>query len=195
MAREFAEIVSDHRDAFQRLALMHCDDVAQLCESPAEQAMYWALLGALDNIHTCPQFNPPLGPWYGDNALGFSLAAEQSPSCVRAEYGGGYFDTWVAPQAGVEADGIQYRLDFAVCFVPDRSSTARPLRVDLEVDGHDFHERTKEQAAHDRDRDRRLQAAGWLIARFTGSQVYKNASGCADELLRMVNAVWAGGRR
>ena len=33
----------------------------------------------------------------------------------------------------------------------------------MECDGHDFHERTKEQASSDKKRDRSLQAAGFLV--------------------------------
>ena len=43
----------------------------------------------------------------------------------------------------------------------------------IECDGHDFHEKTKEQAQRDKEKDRILQANGWLIARFTGSEIYK----------------------
>lgn len=46
----------------------------------------------------------------------------------------------------------------------------------IECDGHDFHERTKEQAERDRSRDRRVQELGWRIYRFTGSELYRNAA-------------------
>lgn len=51
----------------------------------------------------------------------------------------------------------------------------------VECDGHDFHERTKEQAAKDRSRDRRYQAEGYGVFRFTGSELYKDAFTKADE--------------
>lgn len=49
----------------------------------------------------------------------------------------------------------------------------------LEVDGHAFHERTKEQATRDKARDRLLQSRGYKVFRFTGSDVWKDAFGCA----------------
>ena len=36
-------------------------------------------------------------------------------------------------------------------------------QVVVECDGHDFHERTKEQAANDRERDRGLQGLGFSV--------------------------------
>jgi len=53
----------------------------------------------------------------------------------------------------------------------------------VECDGHDFHERTKEQAARDRSRDRALQAAGYTVMRFTGSELYRDPMKCVREVL------------
>jgi very-short-patch-repair endonuclease len=51
----------------------------------------------------------------------------------------------------------------------------------IECDGHDFHERTKEQAARDRGRDRAMTAAGLHVLRFTGSEIWKDPLKCATE--------------
>lgn len=56
----------------------------------------------------------------------------------------------------------------------------------VECDGHDFHERTKEQAAHDRRRDRFMIANRITPVRFTGSEIYRDASGCVAELIEIV---------
>jgi len=55
------------------------------------------------------------------------------------------------------------------------------VRMVIECDGHAYHERTKEQAAHDRERDRFMQTEGYLVYRFTGSQIWADAFGCALE--------------
>ena len=68
-----------------------------------------------------------------------------------------------------------YRIDFAVF-----SELPYPLFV--ECDGHDFHERTKEQAANDREKDRRIQTAGIPIMRFTGSQINASPLNCGFEI-------------
>jgi hypothetical protein len=56
-------------------------------------------------------------------------------------------------------------------------------KIIVEVDGHDYHERTKEQAARDRQRDRDLMLDGYKVIRFTGSEIYNNHSKCAEDLL------------
>lgn len=73
----------------------------------------------------------------------------------------------------------RYIIDFAmVIAAPD----GELLRLAIEIDGHEFHEKTKEQAAHDKKRDRALQAAGWRVLRFTGSEVYRDVDACLDEI-------------
>jgi len=59
----------------------------------------------------------------------------------------------------------------------------RPSFLVAECDGHDFHETTKEQARRDRSRDREMQAAGFKIFRFTGSEIWKDPCKCADSVL------------
>lgn len=55
----------------------------------------------------------------------------------------------------------------------------------LEVDGHDWHEKTKEQAAHDKKRDRFLVAEGHRVMRFTGSEVHRDPLQCAFEACKV----------
>lgn len=49
------------------------------------------------------------------------------------------------------------------------------LKVIVECDGHDFHEKTKEQAKKDKQRDRFLVMNGFYNFRFTGSEIYNNS--------------------
>lgn len=51
----------------------------------------------------------------------------------------------------------------------------------LECDGHDYHERTKEQAKNDRTRDRTLQQLGYLVFRYTGSEIWEDVFKCAQD--------------
>src|SRR5205807_7453561 len=52
----------------------------------------------------------------------------------------------------------------------------------VEIDGHDFHERTKEQAQRDKSRDRYLNQSGFTVFRFTGSEVFNDLAGKVDEV-------------
>jgi very-short-patch-repair endonuclease len=58
----------------------------------------------------------------------------------------------------------------------------------IECDGHDYHERTKEQAARDRSRDRALQSRGYTMFRFTGSEIFRDPVRCAEQVLRWANS-------
>lgn len=62
-------------------------------------------------------------------------------------------------------------------------------RVAVELDGHDFHERTKEQAKRDKRRDRRLQVLGFRVLRFTGSEVYADPHRCVSEVLELIRSI------
>ncbi len=66
------------------------------------------------------------------------------------------------------------------------------VKLAIELDGHEWHERTKEQAAKDKARDRYLQTKGWRVFRFTGSEVHANADECALEMLRSITELHTG---
>lgn len=103
----------------------------------------------------------------------------------------------VTPQFRV----ARHRIDFLVEYqgwmrkpgTAERELVKESLLV--ECDGHDFHERTKEQAARDRARDRELQSAGYMVFRFTGAEIWRDPVGCAVQTLediaeRMNRARW-----
>lgn len=78
----------------------------------------------------------------------------------------------------------KFRIDFA--FIEETGG--KSIRVAVELDGHDFHERTKEQASRDKRRDRVLAANGWTTLRFTGSDVYADPLKVLDEVVDHINA-------
>jgi very-short-patch-repair endonuclease len=70
-----------------------------------------------------------------------------------------------------------YRADFLLVSWDGRA-------VVVECDGHDYHERTKKQAAHDRKKDREVQAAGYMILRYTGSEIWKDPLECVGNAVQ-----------
>ncbi len=62
------------------------------------------------------------------------------------------------------------------------------VKVAIELDGHDFHDRTKEQARRDKSRDRALTAKGWTVLRFTGSEVHADAYQCWADVFAVIKA-------
>lgn len=110
-----------------------------------------------------------------------------------SSYSGGYLRINVQPTIG------EYRVDFLLEYSlvngeSSRSSvdTSRPALASfsegsahliVECDGHEFHEKTKDQAEADKARDRTLQTVGYPVFRFTGSRLYREPFACARECL------------
>lgn len=86
----------------------------------------------------------------------------------------GGLEFFITPQAKVG----EYSVDLAVWFRIGK------LRAGLciECDGHEFHERTKEQASRDKRRDREILSAGWPVLRFTGSEIFRDPVACVAQI-------------
>lgn len=57
----------------------------------------------------------------------------------------------------------------------------------IECDGHEFHEKTKEQARRDKERERSLLNEGYTVIRFTGSEIWEKPSRCVGEAMKIIN--------
>lgn len=77
----------------------------------------------------------------------------------------------------------KYRADFM--FSVNCNGTSKLIAV--ECDGHDFHEKTKEQAKHDKARDRYFAKEDILVLRFTGSEIYNDAEKCGEEISNIIS--------
>lgn len=84
-------------------------------------------------------------------------------------------NVWPEPQISI----AQYRVDFVI-----GDNTV------IECDGHDFHS-TKPQREKDNHRDRVLTKLGYRIARFTGSEIHRNAKKCALEAIEIAGEIFA----
>jgi|6_EtaG_2_1085325.scaffolds.fasta_scaffold29029_5 very-short-patch-repair endonuclease len=64
--------------------------------------------------------------------------------------------------------------------------------VFVECDGHEWHEKTKLQAARDKQRSREiLRATDVPTMRFTGSEIHRNAEKCAGEVFAYLESTTA----
>lgn len=133
----------------------------ELCESPIEELMMAALQFCEFGYFRGPH---PVEKISFDDAKDVAFNMHHSMAKVM-----------ICPQYPVGA----YRLDFAVFVMGFDHSIAR---LAVECDGHDFHEKTKQQAAKDKKRDRDLMLAGWRVFRFTGSEIYKDVGNCISYL-------------
>jgi len=86
----------------------------------------------------------------------------------------------VYPQCNVG----KYRVDF---LVEQGWADVRHVVV-VECDGHDFHEKTKEQARRDKARDRYMQTFGLSVLRFAGSEIHRDPHACASQVQEFFEA-------
>lgn len=57
----------------------------------------------------------------------------------------------------------------------------------IECDGHEFHEKTKEQVIYDNEREYKLKSAGYDVLHFSGSEIYNNPYECAEKTLNYIS--------
>jgi very-short-patch-repair endonuclease len=83
------------------------------------------------------------------------------------------------------SDGI-FKIDFVVSAEPD-------VRLAIEIDGHDFHEKTKAQVSRDKARERAIVRTGYTPLRFSGSEVFGNPRKCVNEVVEAIKQRRADG--
>ncbi|MNS55129.1 hypothetical protein D3C72_879550 [compost metagenome] len=86
------------------------------------------------------------------------------------------FGVRLIPQHKITVGDISYRVDFVV------TKENSPIKVAVELDGHDFHEKTREQVRKDKERERTIVRQGYTMLRFTGSEVVKDPRKCVEEV-------------
>lgn len=92
----------------------------------------------------------------------------------------------IESQYVINVDKKRYRVDFLIPVWDNRLK--KGFSFAIECDGHDFHERTKEQAQHDKQRDRDILASGTYVMRYTGSEIYNNIN-IADEIFKNIKSI------
>lgn len=147
-----------------RLDILEDDfrDWVEKCGSPIETTMLAALLNANSLLEGC---------MYAKLGTKEEMLAHRGP------------EPFIVPQAKI----TKYRVDFLVTWYRPNVGI---FGVVVECDGHDSHEKTKEQARRDKSRDREILYHGWPVLRFTGSEIYNDAMGCADDVGATLFEIW-----
>lgn len=123
------------------------------CQSPIEEILGSELIFITDGYH--PVEHDP-----------FPNSANQAPEPT--------FGTLFRSQDKI----CGYATDFSFhCFANGQSHT-----IVIEADGHDFHEKTKDQVRRDKSRDRKMVLAGVTVLRYSGSEIFRDPGHCADEI-------------
>jgi very-short-patch-repair endonuclease len=124
---------------------------------------------------------------YCDSPLEFELFFSLK-RCIKRLNQDHSKDFWIHTQYPLSVNGSNYRADILICEIGTEGNTNYP-HVVIECDGHDFHEKSKEQVQRDKKRDRDLQLAGYRVIRFTGSEIFKNAYKCARETTDFIKTI------
>lgn len=183
--RLVAELVNDRMMSFAKdenerlsgeMAL-----VLQAAESPIEAKLAFALIASNDKWQYGMPFNSCTALSAGVHALDLGYMRKQAELMRCATSKGA--DSYIA--MGQQVKVGSHRADILLsCTTGSRELP--PFDVVVECDGHEFHERTKQQAARDRARDRAMSAAGLIVMRFTGSEIHADADACASEVMGLI---------
>jgi hypothetical protein len=170
---------------FERRHVAPFREAVAMCESPIEKAVLYALVRVYGfrMAWRWPTISCGLPGTNGDGRLMAVLIDER-------HLGSFVHRLHLYPQVTITTPGGQpYRLDFVLHLeVLDRENQkahVNSVLIDVECDGHDFHERTKEQAERDRRRDREVQQVGYFVARFTGAEIAREPELVAMDLVGM----------
>jgi hypothetical protein len=136
--------------------------MAKVCESPIE-LMYAAGMEAAGLLYRMERPDAPSLVYVSDNS-------GPIPPC----------SVLLLPQCSFLDVG--YRVDFI-------AEIAFLEYVVIECDGHDFHERTADQAERDRTKDRTLQKMGVDVLRFTGREINRSPIDCARQTIEFLTEV------
>lgn len=79
----------------------------------------------------------------------------------------------------------KYRVDFLI----QSMDGPQPNQVVIELDGHAFHDKDKNQRAYEKARDRFLVAKGYRVLHFTGSEVVADPYKVAHEALDIIGVI------
>ncbi len=171
-----ADKIAEFRAAHTRNAGAAFDHwLDRACESPIEQLLLATMFarGWGPNEHTVCN-------WYSLHEQCTSLGFAATPWLLGTEQ----VSCFCVLQLPVSFGPTRYRIDFAFieCF-----PQGKPRMFAVELDGHDFHERTKDQASRDKRRDRAFAAHGWTVLRYTGADVYRDPGAVLDEIVGLAN--------
>lgn len=83
----------------------------------------------------------------------------------------------------------QFKIDeFTADFMIDFKRSGEVKKIVIECDGHDFHEKTKEQVEKDKKRDRHFTAKGFLLLRYSGSELVRQPDVIFKDFIAIVRS-------
>ena len=144
---------------------------AQRYESPIEELFAMGLIFCLQ----CDRATRTSEPFF---QIGIAKGFEQIRDKQTGKLG---VEVWSQVPVGA------YRADFLLRICMDEA--VGPVWAAVECDGHDFHEKTKEQAASDKARDNHFQSLNIAVLRYTGSVIWRDPAGAAADALKRLEMI------
>ena len=89
----------------------------------------------------------------------------------------------IEKQKEIQCENKKYRVDFLIPVIYKNQENKCFV---IECDGHEFHQKTKEQVERDNTRMRNLQKAGYEVVRFSGTEIWHRPYKCANEVLNII---------
>lgn len=89
----------------------------------------------------------------------------------------------IEKQVDIKCGRNKYRVDFQI---PVIYKNQENIMFVIECDGHEFHQKTKEQVEKDNKRQRDLQEAGYEVIRFSGTEIWHRPYKCACEVKNII---------
>lgn len=162
---------------------MELSDAAEKCSSPMERQLFLALFIVGRHLDKLASRIDVLGR--------YTIVDVKNSRYDRPHLS-------IIPQYEIADYTVDFIVEYAQEYLP-RNSNPDPnprcaqANLLIECDGHNYHDRTKEQASNDRARDRQLQKMGYEVFRYTGSDIYNDPFKCAvdavDLPVRKVHAL------
>lgn len=162
MSSAAIRLIEEMRTGMPFYIELACENFARRCESPIEVL----LLGAMT-------LQCALDAWSAPDRTPFRMQVDDAVNAAPPEN---------MMLVVLQFQWQTFRIDFAFFY---ESSTPR---VFVECDGHEFHERTPEQAERDRSRDRLIQQAGIPIIRFTGREIVRDPFSCGIQIISFIGS-------
>jgi hypothetical protein len=156
-------------------------DSEQVCETEIEKLFFMVWVEILERYRIQGWYRSWMSQYHvrGSSTGGcppFEIFIKEKPFHSLILSGADQIDL-IYPQQAIgkyRADFILIRLRFGYTGKAgfEKRTCDTLARVVIECDGHDFHEKTKEQAKRDKERDRLMQTEGYYVLRFTGSELF-----------------------
>jgi very-short-patch-repair endonuclease len=102
--------------------------------------------------------------------------------CIYHFYRNNHSSLLIKPQHQINVDNTIVIADFYI----ESLDNGEMKKLIVECDGHEFHEKTKEQVTKDKERDRKLIKKGYTVVHFTGAEIVKDPTKCVIETLHIL---------